>query len=191
MSLEKLLKKIEEDGKEEINSLKKAHDDLMEKTEKEGEKRLKEIESKKEKELEREKRRLLEEHEKEKDFLLKMDILKLKKKVLSEASFFCKEEIQQLSTSAKKEIFRKRITRFEEFLDENCLIFVPPSKKKDLVEIFNKVPEKNIIEKQKVEEDSFVVEGKGFVLKVSLPDVVDEIIEKEEGLFSEILFSKK
>jgi vacuolar-type H+-ATPase subunit E/Vma4 len=191
MSLEKLLKKIEEDGREEINSLKKEHGVLIEKIEKEKEERITEIKDRKEEELEKERKRLLEEHEKEKEFLLKMEILGLKKKTLSKASLFCKEEIKKLSVSSKKEIFKKKTLEFEKFLDENCLVFVPSSKKKDFVEIFKKVPEKNIIEKGKVTDDEFIVEGKGFVLKVSLSDVVDEIVEKEEGLLSEILFSKK
>ncbi len=191
MSLEKLLKKIEEDGREEINSLKKEHGILMEKIEKEGKEKIKEIKDRKEEELKKERKRLLEEHEKEKEFLSKMEILRLKKKTLEEASSFCKEEIKKLPVSSKKEIFEKRIEGFEKFLDENCLVFVPPSKKKDFIEIFKGVPEKNIIEKGKVIDDGFIVEGKRFVLKVSLSDVVDEIVEKEEGLFSNLLFTEK
>jgi vacuolar-type H+-ATPase subunit E/Vma4 len=191
MELEKLLKKIEEDGREEINSLKKENDVLMRKIKKEGEEKLTEIKDRKEVETEKERKRLLEEHEKEKEFLLKMEILELKKKTLSEASLFCKEEIKKLPASLKKEIFKKRIASFEKFLNEHCLVFVPSSKKKDFVDIFKKVPEKNIIEKGKIADDGFIVEGKRFVLKVSLSDVVDKIVEKEEGLFAEILFSKK
>jgi vacuolar-type H+-ATPase subunit E/Vma4 len=188
MSLEKLLKKIEEDGKEEISTLKKEYSSLFEKIEKKGNEKIEEIRKAKENEIEKEKERLKEEYEKEKDFLLKMELLNTKKEVLSLSAKQCKEEIKNISLSEKKELFSKEIKEAKNFLDENSLVFVAPSKKKEMSGLFTGIPEKNIIEKKSVMEDEFIVEGKGFVLRVSLSEIVDKIIEKEEGVLSKILF---
>jgi vacuolar-type H+-ATPase subunit E/Vma4 len=188
MSLEKLLKKIEDDGKEEINTLEKEYSSLFQKIEKEGSEKMKEIKKIKETEIEKEKERLKEEYEKEKNFLLKMELLNTKKEVLLLSTEYCKKEIKNISESEKKELFSKEIKEVKDFLDENSLVFVALSKKKELTGLFPGVPEKNIIEKKSVMEDEFIVEGKRFVLRVSLSEIIEKIIEKEEGLLSEILF---
>ncbi len=188
MSLEKLLKKIEDDGKEEINTLEKEYSSLFGKIEKEGSEKIEEIRKAKEFEIEKEKERLKEEHEKEKEFLLKMELLNTKKEILSLSANQCKKEIKNISVSEKEKFFSKEIKEAKDFLDENSLVFVATSKKKEMSILFPGVPEKNIIEKKSIMEDEFIVEGKGFVLRVSLSEIVDKIIEKEEGVLSEILF---
>jgi vacuolar-type H+-ATPase subunit E/Vma4 len=190
MSLEKLLKKIEDDGNEEINALEKEYSSLFERIGKEGSERIEKIKKEKEIEIEKEKERLKEEYEKEKDFLLKMELLNTKKEMLLLSAKYCKKEIENISTSEKKELFLKEIKEAEGFLDENSLVFVAPSKKKEVFNLFKGVSEKNIIEKKSVMDDEFIVEGKGFVLRVSLSEIVDKIITKEEGVLSEILFKE-
>ncbi len=190
MSLEKLLKKIEKDAEEEIESLKKEHALEIEKIEKEGRKRIQDVKKEKEEKIEKEKERSLEDYEKEKEFLLNMDLLKTKKDLLEEAVNACKEDIGKFSLAEKKKLLKKKVESIKDFLGEKSLVFVAQGKKKDYADIFEGVPGKNIVERKGVADDELVVEGKDFIFKASLCEMVDEVVKDEEGSLAKVLFKQ-
>ncbi len=188
MNLEKLLDKIKKETEEEISALKVEHAAELDKIKKEKESEIEKIRKEKEIELEKERKKVLIDYEKEKEFEMKMMLLGFKRELLEEAAAYTKQEVKKLSSQEKKDIFKKIVERRSSFLDDKCLVFVPSSKKKEFQDIFKGIPEKNIVEKEKLAEDSFVIESQKFVFAASLEDVVDETANRENSYFSNILF---
>ncbi len=191
MKLEKLLEKIKDDAKKEINALKKEHSLEMKRIDEKGEEETERKTKEKENDLKKEREKILNDLEKEKEFQLKMDLLKEKKKLINEASLHVKKDIENLSFSEKKKIYQKKMEEVSDFLNKNCLVFVASGKKKELVSVFKGVPEKNIIERNGKIGDDFVIEGKNFVLNVSLADFVDKKVEEDIDFFADLLFKEK
>ncbi len=190
MKLEKILKKIEEDTEKEIRDLKESHAQRIKKIDEEREKLLNERKEEKERLLTRERNLLLEEHKKEVKFSFKMSLLKKKRSLLETAIDDAKKDIKKISSLQKKELFEKRVKRVEKILDEKCLVFISPGMKKEIGKIFRGIPEKNIIERKEEKENGFTIEGKRFILMITLENIVDEVVEKNQEIFSYILFEK-
>ncbi len=190
MSLEKLLDKIEKDAQEEIEALRKEHSLALEKIDSERKEKVEDLKKEKREELERERKRILDDYEKEKEFQLKMELLEMKKNILEDAASSMKKEVKEINLSRKKEIFRKKAGEAEKVNGRKFLVFVPSGKKKEMEDVFKDVPKKNIVEKKIGEEEGFVIEGKNFIFKVTLSDIVDEAIEKEKDFFARLLFKR-
>ncbi len=190
MSLEKLLGKVEEDAKKEIEALKKESAVELEKMDVEKKQQMEELRKDKEKELDSEREKVLLDYEKEKEFQLNMELLKTKKQLLEEASLAAKKSVGDSAKEQKHEMLRKKVQEVEGVIGEKSLVFVASGKKREMSGIFQGVPVENIIEKGNVKNDSFVIEGKKFVFRVSLDEIVDQLIQKEKDFFANLLFKK-
>ncbi len=190
MSLEKLLSKVEEDAKKETDTLKKESIVELGKMDAEKKQKMEELRKKKEEELEAEREKTLLDYEKEKEFQLNMELLKTKKELLEEAASSAKKSVGDSAKEQKQEMLRKKVKEVEEVIGEKCLVFVAPGKKQEMLDIFQGIPANNIVEKSSIENDSFIIEGKRFVFRVSLDEIVDQVIEKEKDFFARLLFKK-
>ncbi len=190
MKLEKLLSKIEEDTKKEIESLQEQHKIDIENIDKEREKNLQKLEKDLGERLEKERKRVLEDYRGEKEFAHEMKLLTLKKKLLEDAKQNAKEEAEDFSFSEKKEALQKKIVE-NNILERtgSFTVFVPSGKKKEFSGIFEGTDTENIKEK-KMDSDGVIVEGERFIYSVSLSLIIDEVIEKESDLFARLLFKE-
>lgn len=190
MKLEKLLSKIEEDTKEEIDSLQKQQKIDLKKIEEKEKQRLLKVKEDLEKKLAKEREKVLEDYRKDKEFSYEMELLVLKRRLLEETKLQTKESIKDFSFSQKKEILQKKLLENITFSeDKKFTVFVPTGKKKEFASIFNEVSDENIKEK-KMDEDGFVIEGERFVYDVNLSLIVDEVVEKESDFFARLLFKE-
>ncbi len=190
MSLEKLLGKVEEDAKKEIETLKEESAVELEKMDVEKKQQMEELRKEKEKELDSEREKVLLDYEKEREFQLNMELLKTKKQLLEEASLSAKKSVGDSAKEQKQEMLRKKVREVEDVIGEKSLVFVASGKKREMSDIFQGIPVKNIVEKSSIKNDSFVIEGKKFVFRVSLNEIVAQIIEKEKDFFAGLLFKK-
>lgn len=183
--LEKLLAKIEEDGEKEIDSLEKDAALEKEKIKKEGEGELERIKKEEEEKLEREKKRVVSDYYRNKEFQLNMELLSLKSRLLEQAKKAAQEEANNLSVEEKKRIFQRVLEEQSLPEDDTAVVYVKPSLKSVFSDIFeeDKMVEKDI-------SSDFVIEGEKFVLEVSLPTAVEEVIEKDSDFFVRLLFKK-
>ncbi len=190
MKLEKLLSKIEEDTKEEITDLQEQYKLKRKKIDEDGKERIEKLEKELEEKFKKEKEKALEDYRKEREFAHQMELLSLKKKLLEEAKEATKKDTRELSLEKKKEILEKKLSENMSISEDmKFTVFVPEYKKKDFVSIFSDIDSENIKER-KMNEDGFIVEGERFVYEVSLPLIVDEIVEKESELFARLLFKE-
>ncbi len=179
MELERIVNEIKREAGKEIESLKKDHRLELERIDREGEEKLKKLQKEEEKRLNEEKRKALSDYQKDKEFQLKMDLLKLKKILFSEAVLKVKRRAQEFPSFKKKEILGRKAESAKKNLENDCLIIFPYGKRDELSGIFKDFPSERIKEKEIGFNDGFLVESDKSVFKTSLNDLIDEATEKE------------
>jgi vacuolar-type H+-ATPase subunit E/Vma4 len=186
MNLDKLVQEIRGEGQKEINSLRKESELMLAEIDKEKQEQLNLLSQEKEKELIKEKEKALSDYQKEKEFQFNMELLRLKKKLIKEAVSFSQKEAKKLSISEKKEILQKKLKEIKNHLNGDYSVSV--SQGSQLNDIFNNV---SVKEKELGFNDGFIVENNKFFFNVSLDNLIDEISEKENDFFAQILFKKE
>ncbi len=190
MKLEKLIRKIEEDAEKEIESLSEKHKLDIVRINEAGEEELEKVKQNEEERLKRERKRVIDDYRKEKEFECKMKLLSLSRELLEDVKEEIKKDASNFPLKKKKEILQKKLQESSVLEQkEDFVVFVPQNKKKEFASIFTGVGSEDIREK-KMEDDAFVIEGERFVYNVSLPLVIDEVVEENIDFFARLLFKE-
>ncbi len=185
--LEKLLNKIEEDGKKEIELLEKDAQLEIEKIRKEGERACQQAKEEEDSKLEKEKKRFLEDYRKEKEFKLNMEVLELKTNLFKKAVKEAQKESENISPEEKQQIFKRIVDNINHPVRESSKVRVNSTLKLDFLEGLS--ISKDSIVRNSTDVD-FTIEDTDFLIEVSLPAVIAETVDKESDFFAKLLFKK-
>ncbi len=187
MQLEKLINQIKKETQKEIETLKQEHDSVLEKINRKQEKEIKEIEKQQEKKTDKHRKKILMNYQKDTEFQIKMQALKLKKELISQAISQAKQQANNFSIEQKKKIFKDKIDEINKYLKDDYIVFVPKSKKND----FNGIVDLNKVQEKELNfSNGFVIENDKIIFEVSLDSLIDELIEKDNDYFANVLFKK-
>ncbi len=187
IKLEKLLNKIEEDGKKEVELLEKDAQLEIEKIRKEGEMVYQQVREEEDSKLEKEKRRFLEDYRKEKEFKLNMEILELKTNLFKKATKEAQKDGEIISSQEKQEIFKKIVENINHPISESSRVSVNSSLKLDFLEGLS-ISKESIFRNNT--DNDFTIEDTDFIIEVSLSAVIEERVNKESDFFAKLLFKK-
>jgi vacuolar-type H+-ATPase subunit E/Vma4 len=194
MNIENLLKEIEIEGEEELNRLKEEFEKELNKIKKDYDERVSNLKKEWSEKIQKETSLYIE--KKELDLKTKIDLLYLdwKNKVLDSFKKYSLEKLKKLESKEKKNFFKKEILKNLESPDLE--IHFDKKEKEMFDENFKREIEDYTKEKFKksnlkfVEDEEIFIKGKGFITKISIYDIFDEIMNKYLLDISKLIFEE-
>jgi vacuolar-type H+-ATPase subunit E/Vma4 len=194
MNIENLLKEIEIEGEEELNRLKEEFEKELNKIKKDYDERVSNLKKEWSEKIQKETSLYIE--KKELDLKTKIDLLYLdwKNKVLDSFKKYYLEKLKKLESNEKKNFLKKEILKNLESPDLE--IHFDKKEKEIFDENFKREIEDYTKEKFKksnlkfVEDEEIFIKGKGFITKISIYDIFDEIMNKYLLDISKLIFEE-